>query len=350
MYLCCDLGGTNARFAVFDPTGQTIVYRASSKVRDHPGFDELLASTLEGYRSACRTHRPITNTVLGVAGATNGSQVQPTNIAGWFISVDKVGHVLRQLGHQPSVSILNDFEALGLGVLHSLANGFNHEDYVQVCGQFDPGSFQRDGQTGNGGTRSLICGPGTGLGMSCVVEGLSRDGMPFVLSSEAGHHCLAPESADEYRFLGHDGRFTGRRSYEAALSGAGLRNIYNFYRQSDYGLQSIADIRPEQIVSAASSGDAAAAASLEFFSRILAQFCGNMVLTFNCDRSVFLWGGTLRGIPFDVLTAGFEQRFSERCAHADRVAAVSVVLLQNDEIPLHGCALRASYDAGNRTA
>ena len=144
--------------------------------------------------------------------------------------------------------------------------------YQSVYGQFRPRAAQPGQEIGG---RSFICGPGTGLGVSCVVEGLTQGGLPYILSSEGGHHSLAPETVDQYRFLAHSDKFQGKRSYEEVLSGPGLRNVYNFFRVEDFGKDADHDISPETIVRSSTRGDPVAAAAVEFFCEALAAFCGN---------------------------------------------------------------------------
>jgi len=343
MYLCCDLGGTNARFAVFSPANKSFVFSRKKKNRDFENFYVLLKEILEEYKKFDVNGCAITNTTLGVAGPTTMKEVRPTNLDAWDINVETVADILRDYGHDPFASILNDFEALGYGVLYLYENGFEKEDFEPVYGRFRAGAATPGQEVG---TRSLVCGPGTGLGVSCIIEGLKRENLPYIATSEAGHHSLAPETVDQYRFLGNLDKlqFQGKRSYEEALSGPGLRNIYNFYRRADYNEDSNDSIAPEEIVQASNRGDQAATDAVEFFCEALAGFCGNLALTFNCDRSIFLWGSTLNDISPDLLKNRFARHFADRCKHSERVSGVSVVLVKNQSLPLLGCAHRSQFE------
>lgn len=342
MYLCCDLGGTNAVWAVFNPKNQSFVFQIQTAIADYEDFYDMLEQVLEKYRDFNIGNDRILNTTLGIAGPTRKTIVRPTNIEGWEISIETVSAILKEFGHDPYATILNDFEALGYGLLFLTERGFEKSDIQPVHGRFHIGP-SRTGQ--DTGTRSIICGPGTGLGVASIVDGLERDSFPYILSSEGGHHSLPPESNDQYRFLGRSGGFYGKRSYEEAISGPGLRNVYNFYRRTDYNEEPNYGILPKDIVALSKTGkDQAATDAVEFFCEVLASFCGNMALTFNVDKAVFLWGGTLDDISLDLLRARFKRHFADRSNHAERVVRIPVVLLKNKDLPLLGCAHCSKFE------
>jgi glucokinase len=133
-------------------------------------------------------------------------------------------------------------------------------------------------------------------------------------------------------------------SYESVLSHAGLRRVYNFFREADHNARPSGTITTQDIVRlAGESGDQAAQDAIQFFCEVLANFCGNAALTFNCDKAVFLWGGALQNIPRDTLHSRFKRHYHQRCKHGDRVGNVPVVLLTNKDIPLLGCAHYSAF-------
>jgi glucokinase len=342
-FLCCDLGGTKADWGIYEEDRKEFTFRSRLMVNEYEDFYEMLEHFLVEYRqfmggSDCT----LENATFGVAGPTDYNKVNPTNIQGWEINTTTINAILVEHGHHGYSSILNDFEALGYGVLFLMEHGFQSEDYEPIYGRYRVGP-NRVGEEVT--TRSLICGPGTGLGVACLVDGLTKDGFPYIISSEGGHHSMAPENVEQYRYLSDEGAFSGKQSYEQALSHSGLRTMYNFFRRVDYEDEPNYSITSKMIAELASTArDQAATDSIELFCELLANFCGNTVLTFNCDKAVFLWGGALEKLPLDLIKARFRRIYSDRCSHNDRVARVPVVLLKNPDVPLLGCVYRSIFE------
>ncbi|MCP5074044.1 MAG: ROK family protein [Rhodobacteraceae bacterium] len=342
VFLCCDLGGTTADWGVYDPKDDTFLFRCTMAISEFEDFYEMMDHLLANYDAQSVGKEKITNATFGIAGPTDNKMVTPTNIPGWEIRTETVNAILEDHGHEGYSSIINDFEALGYGILRLLQDGFDREKCVEIHGRLKTGPA-RVGV--NLGTRSLICGPGTGLGVACIVDGLLKDGFPYIISSEGGHHSLAPENVAQYRFLSSGSEFKGARSYEETLSRSGLRNMYNFFRREDHAAEPNYSITSEEIIMLATTGrDQAATDAIELFCEFLANFCGNSALTFNCDKAVFLWGGVLLEMPRDLLVARFQRHYADRRNHSGRISRVPVVLLQNPDVPLLGCAHRSSFE------
>lgn len=342
--LCCDLGGTKADWGVYDTDEKEFVFRAPQiMINEHEDFYEMLEYFLVEYRQYMGSSDCIIeNATFGVSGPTDNTKVIPTNIVGWEINTTTTNSILEEHGHHGYSSIINDFEALGYGILFLVDKGMEASNYEAIYGHYRT----RPHRVGEEAvTRSLICGPGTGLGIACLVDGLTKDGFPYIFSSEGGHHSMAPENLDQYRYLSDNETFGGKQSYEQVLSHNGLRSMYNFFRRVDYDEEPNYSITSKMILEmAASTKDHAATDAIELFCELLANFCGNMVLTFNCDKAVFLWGGTLEKMPFDLLKARFKRIYSDRCSHSDRVGRVPVVLLRNLDVPLLGCVHRSIFE------
>ncbi len=336
MHLCCDLGGNSAEWAIVDERGE-IFLRLTLQLTDFEDFDEMLDRAVMPW--AAKANCALKSACIAVGGRIEGSCVRLTNVEGWELRASNVQGILADHGHDALVHLINDFEALSFGVLQILRGEADRAKLVELHGRYKfapprPGEIR--------GRRALVCGPGTGLGVACILGG-DGDATPTIMSSEGGHHSLAPESLEQYRFVGFSNRSIAKVSYEDALSKQGLQNIYNFYRKEVYSLEQDYGIDAKRIIDLAGSGrDHAATDSLGLFCEILANFCGNLALTFNCDRAIFLWGSLLIDMPFDLLKSRFKQHYAERCMHGDRINNVPVVLLRDAEIPLHGCAVRCA--------
>ncbi len=342
-YLCCDLGGTTANWAVFDEASNSFIFQSSPLNSSHEDFYAMMDFFLAAYGEKFpEKNNVIENTTFAVAGHTDHTKVRPTNIKGWEVNIVTANSILIDHGHHGYSSIINDFEALGYGILFLYERGISPEDVEPILGRLKFGPA-RQGQDVS--SKTLVCGPGTGLGIACLVDGLIKDGFPYIFSSEGGHRTFAPETVDEYRYLSEDGVFQGKQSYENLLSHNGMREIYNYFRREDYSAEPNYSISSQEIIMLAGHGqDQAATDTIEMFCEALANFCGNEALTFNCDKAVFLWGGTLKNLPIELLKARFKRHYGDRVNFSDRISAIPVVLLRNQETALLGCVHRSRFE------
>lgn len=355
LILCCDLGGTTCDWAVYDTSHENTAARdtgflieANLDTSNYEDFYHMMDHFLGEIADGELTGQRIDHAVLGIAGPTDHKQAVPTNLVGWDVDVATVNAILVDHGHAASSSLINDFEALGYGVLFLFEVGLQPDDYEQLYGRFRSAAAVRGQKRA---TRSIICGPGTGLGLACLVDDLMMNGYPFIISSEGGHHTMSPETREQYKFLSDRGSFNGKISYEEVLSHSGMQSMYNFFRREDYAAEPNYSISTNDILTLATSGkDQAAIDTIELFCEILANFCGNAALTFNCDKAVILWGGVLMNMPKDLLMTRLKRYYADRCAHSDRIARVPVVLATNKRLPLYGCIHRAKFEMQNRSA
>ncbi|MDX1581861.1 MAG: glucokinase, partial [Alphaproteobacteria bacterium] len=170
--LLADIGGTNARFALWVADGQ-----GGGKIRKMhtlptTGFattenalDELAAQIdLSGLKAA----------LFAIAGPVSGEAARLVN-ADWQFDLS----ALRSLLDVPLVKLINDFAAIGYAVPDL------GEDMVRAIG---PGGLH-DRTKGP----VLVIGPGTGLGLCIYVKDGDND---IVLPTEGGHATLTAFSAE----------------------------------------------------------------------------------------------------------------------------------------------------------
>ncbi|MBF2036078.1 MAG: glucokinase [Leptolyngbyaceae cyanobacterium T60_A2020_046] len=151
---------------------------------------------------------------FAIAGPVVQDTSQLTNLA-WTLSRDRLEAEL----HLDRVFLINDFEAIGHGVL-GLA-----EDEVHTL---QPGQPDADAPI-------AIIGAGTGLGQGFAIRQGDR---LRVFPSEGGHADFAPRSELEFQLLSYlrDKHQITRVSAERVVSGQGIVSIYQFLR--DRGLAS----------------------------------------------------------------------------------------------------------------
>jgi len=334
MYLVCDLGASTADWGLYNPRTKGIISPKEPLALTAESFADMLENEVCQWIETT-TEQKITATCISVAGRVVNDQVRLTNGERWSVKLDEVSEILSARGHSPKVHLLNDFEALSMGIAAMIEDESFRDSYDSIYGRFRHYAP---------GRRILVCGPGTGLGVSLLITGADENDPPLVLSSEGGHHSLAPETNEQQDFFNHVKNTNARVSYEDALSKEGLRNLYNYFRKVSQNLDQVFDISPYDIVARAGpNSDVSASDALSLFCEFLANFCGNLSLTFNVDRAVFLWGGVLKVMPEPLLKSRFQKQFGERAMHSDTVREVPVLLLKNKDIPLMGCALRCQH-------
>ena len=128
----------------------------------------------------------------------------------WVIDAREVAKQLRL----NSVGLLNDLEAYAYGI-----DGLESKDFITLS----------EGAEEAEGNRAVISAK-TGLGMA----GLYWDGFrhhPF--ACEGGHADFAPRNELQMELLAYLQKKYGRISCERILSGPGIKNIYDFLRDTN---------------------------------------------------------------------------------------------------------------------
>lgn len=194
-----DVGGTKTLLALYEgPDARSLreVRRARFQNAAHSGLAPVLRAFVDPSES-------VDATVIGVAGPIDGDACTATNLP-WTIDARELSQRLSV----PTTALLNDFEAIALGL------GELPDEALVVLQdrEIDPGAPQ------------AVIGAGTGLGEAIVVP---RDhGLPRVLPTEGGHVDFAPRDDAEIDLLRHARERFGRVSVERLVSGPGLGTIY----------------------------------------------------------------------------------------------------------------------------
>jgi glucokinase len=179
----------------------------------------------------------------------------------------------------------------------------------------------------------LVMGPGTGLGSAVLLPGEPR---AQVLPTEAGLVALAPGNEREIEILRVLGRERPYVSYQDALSGPGLVNLYGAVcelRASHATLDT-----PAQITGAALAGtDAAALESLNIFCVLLGSYVGDLVLLYRAT-DVYLAGGILPQIQFFLQASTFAERYFNKGVMRAYLQQVPVRLIEHGQLGVIGAA------------
>jgi len=307
--LLADIGGTNARFALTQ--GAEVGAITHVRAADFATVRDAMADFLARHPKA----ESIKAAVLAVAGPVTNNRCVMTN-SPWVID----GAELRQAFGYDSVQLLNDFEALAWSLPDlKAADLFALGAHAHTVSEPGPEPRQESSQEPR-----LVLGPGTGFGVSCLVE---RNGVRLPIITEAGHATLPAESEREAQVIHQMRQRFGHVSIEqGALSGSGLRHLY----------EALADIEGTQapkrdaaaITKAAIEGSCdLSRATLDMFCALLGSVAGNLAMTFGARGGVYIAGGIVPRFPDFLATSDFRRRFESKGRFQDYLRGIPTSII-----------------------
>lgn len=312
--LLADIGGTNARFALSQ--GDQIGPIDYVKVAQHPTVREAILEVLRraGGEQPQRA-------VLAVAGPVTNNRCVMTN-SPWVID----GNELRPALGFDSVHVLNDFEVVAWSL-----PALQPADLIPL-----------GGQNGLAGEPLLVIGPGTGFGVSCLVE---RHGARLAVVTEAGHATLPAENEREERVIASLRRRLGHVSIErGALSGSGLQSLYQALSEIDGAQVPYRDAAA--ITRAALDGSCdVSRATLEMFCAILGSIAGNLAVTFGARGGVYVAGGIVPRFPEFIAASAFRARFEAKGRFQDYLRDIPTWLIAKPDASFVGLKMFADHVA-----
>nr|WP_306456663.1 glucokinase [Pseudomonas alliivorans] len=317
MALVGDIGGTNARFAIWEDD-------ALHSVRVFPTIDYIGPETaIEVYLQDLELKRgDIGYVCLAVAGPVDGDLFQFTN-SHWQLSRKafcedlSVDHLL----------LINDFTAMALGMTR-----LKDDEYLTVCHGVGKPDRPR-----------AVVGPGTGLGVGTLIK--ESDTRWLALPGEGGHVDLPIGTAREALLWTRLMAEHEHVSAEVVLSGAGLLLLYQVSCALD-------DIEPElkspaAITTAALAGDPVAAAVLDQFCVFLGRVVGNQVLTVGGLGGVYIAGGVVPRFTDFFMNSGFKRALAEKGVMSDYFKGLPVWLVTAEYPGLMGAGVALQQAFGS---
>ena len=331
MLLIGDIGGTHARLALLKPSGRTVV-KTEFASRKYPSLEAVLREFLGAVAPKPR----VSVAAFGVAGPVVGGRVVATNLP-WVIDSRIIG---RKLGIK-RVTLLNDLVALSLGSLRVAKKKLH---FLGESG----------GMPKKRGANVAVIAAGTGLGEAMLVW----DGQGFVPSAtEGGHSDFAARDDLEVELLQFLRNRFGRVSYERILSGAGLGNLYDFFRQAKGIGESTENA---EVIAAAGDRNAsiselgmsakseAATRALQLFATIYGAEAGNLALKSLALGGVYVCGN-IAGRMLPILDGGgFRRAFLEKGRFGALMEKIPVAVVLDSDVGLAGAASAALAIAGSR--
>jgi glucokinase len=328
MILSGDIGGTNARLALYDAqNGQLSLVKVGVFPSQHySGLEKIVSE----FVSAAGT--PPSKACFGVAGPVTNGRVVASNLP-WIVE----SRVLADELKIPKADLINDLEATGWGIgALSLSDLVTLNDVSQKAGTTATGNL-------------ALIAAGTGLGEG----GLYWDGVRHhVFASEGGHCDFAPLDDSQVELFQYLRARYGHVSYERVLSGPGLVNIFEFLRDTGKGKP------PDWLVAEMVESDAAAAIShaglagkcplcaqaLDIFVAIFGAEAGNLALKLKATGGVFLAGGIAPKILPKLQSSAFLEAFVGKGRLRRLMEIMPVSVITNDKLALLGAARCAILD------
>ncbi len=319
MILAGDIGATNTRLGAFETEGNRLqcVVEKIYMSQEHAGLPEILAQFIrtEGI--------PVHSACFGVAGPVRSGRSKISNLP-WTIDSRELAKQLKL----NSVGLLNDLEAYAYGI-----DALESKDFITLS----------EGTDDAEGNRAVISAR-TGLGMA----GLYWDGFrhhPF--ACEGGHSDFAPTNDLQIELLSYLQKKFGRISCERILSGPGIKNIYDFLRDShkaeepeSLGEQMRAAPDPPALISQLAHEGKAPICDLtmSLFVSVFGAETGNCALRYMSTGGIFIGGAIASRNVERMKDPVFMQAFLDKGRMETLLKDVPVKIILNDDCGLIGAA------------
>lgn len=286
---------------------------------DHTGFVEAAQHYIAHLRQEVGNDiRPPNSAAIAVATAVTGDRVELTN-SRWTFSRAEAKNLL---GLQ-TLHVLNDFEALALALPH-LTGCQVHPVGPELPPPPAPGAL-------------AVVGPGTGLGVACIVP--TRSGW-VALPGEGGHATLAAGDDFESELIAWVRRRHAHVSAERLLSGIGLPLLHAAV-VAVAGKAEQADAEAwdaPAIIDAGVAGDVLARQTLKVFCALLGGFAGNVALTVGARGGLFVGGGIVPRLGPLFAASRFRQRFEDKGRLSPYLCAIPTAVITDTLAALTGAA------------
>lgn len=318
-WLVGDIGATNLRFALAEPSGTGFSLSAERRLAlaDYVGVE----AALRAYLGMIAPNKPRAG-ALAIAGPVLTDDVEMTN-TGWRWSTEALR---TELGLERLVC-LNDVEAQALAL-----------PYLAPA---DLRPVGRDNPSALDGAPRVVVAPGSGLGVSALVM---VDGRPKAIAGEGGHVTMAPETEFEravYRALA--ARYS-HVSWERVLSGPGIETIHRESERIDGRKASGADAAT---IVAQADRDACARESVNTFGALLGAYAGDLALILGARGGVYVGGGIVPALAETIAAGPFRLRFEAKGRFRDYLRAIPTAIIVHPNPGLIGAAARLASLRGN---
>jgi glucokinase len=276
---------------------------------------------------------------FAIAGPVVKNTAKLTNLT-WFLDKDRL---IQELGI-PSVSLINDFAAVGYGIF-----GLTKQDLLTLqVGKYQPAAPM------------AVIGAGTGLGQGFLIR---QDNQYQVFPSEGGHADFAPRNELEFQLLKYlvDKHDIQRVSVERVVSGLGITSIYQFLRDRQIAPESpeIAQavrtweqeaqkaektVDPGAFIGSAAlqKSDRLSEQTMQLFIEVYGAEAGNLALKLLPYGGLYIAGGIAPKILPLMENGSFLLNFTQKGRMGSLLEEIPVHIILNQQVGLIGAAFSAS--------
>jgi glucokinase len=337
LLLAGDIGGTKTILRLVETTdsqGLHTLFEKSFHSRDYPDLVPLVQKFLLKANSATPE-----KACFAIAGPVVNNTAKLTNLT-WFLDTERLA---QQLGI-PSISLINDFAAVGYGIF-----GLTKQDLLTL----QPGLHRLEAPM-------AVIGAGTGLGQGFLI----KQGNHYqVFPSEGGHADFAPRNELEFQLMKYllDKHDIQRVSVERVVSGLGIVSIYQFLRDRQLVTESpdIAHIvrsweqeagkQDKTVDPGAAIGTAAIQGrdrlceqTLQLFIEAYGAEAGNLALKLLPHGGLYIAGGIAPKILPWMQKTSFLLNFTQKGRMRPLLEEIPVHIILNPQVGLIGAALCAA--------
>ena len=319
MILSGDIGGTKTILALYqkgDGGKPSCVKETTYASQDYRTFDEVLdvflppASLID---SAC----------FGIAGPVVNQRCQMTNLS-WSLDGTKLKAKLRTA----RVKLLNDLEAMAIGMLH-----LPEDELVEI----NPSAIAQSGNI-------AVIAAGTGLGEAILYwDGEKHHPM----ASEGGHCDFAPQNDQQDKLLTYlRQHYPEHVSWERILCGLGFSHLYDFLVEQGFAPPSLAvpsnhhDVDRNAVISelGVSGKNPLCAEAVRLYVDLYGAETGNLALKSLALGGIYIGGGIAPKILPALQTGDFMRAFAAKGRYLNLLDKVSIKVALNLRTPLIGAA------------
>jgi len=313
-FLAADVGGTHARIGLVRRAAGSAAIDVLRYERYACAEWPSLTAVLRDFVGQLDGDTAIEHCAVASAGYVLGDAIVNENLP-WPVSI---GDIRQSLGLS-GLAVVNDFEA----VAYACQFLQSHETTPIIATDAAPAEGP-----------ILVMGPGTGLGSAVLLPGKPHC---TVLPTEAGQISLAPGNEREVAILAELGRGRDYVSYETALSGPGLVNLYRAISTLRGTAATLSE--PAEVTGAAlEGGDAAATEALDVFCGLLGSFVGDLAMLYGARGGVYLAGGILPQVRERLIASSFATRFFNKGVMRAFLQQVPVRLMDHGQLGVIGAA------------
>ena len=340
LLLAGDVGGTKTSLRLLN-LSQDWLYEKTYQSNTYVGLVPLLENFLQEAHTTLQLPYHIVAACLGVAGPVVNNTCQLTNLPWPLLQ----GSDLAQALNIPQVALINDFTAIGYGIL-----GLKPTDLFPLqAGVHRPES------------PIALLGAGTGMGQGFLIP--QSGGNYQVFASEGGHVNFAPRTSLDIQLLEYLQIHQALQAVavEHVVSGVGITYIYRFLRHQfpqqesaamasiyqEWQQYSLGEDNPIDLAAviaqqALERMDELCQRTLEIFIAAYGAEAGNLALKILPYGGIYIAGGIAPKI-LPLITAGpFLQAFLDKGNMASLMAQFPIFVVRNPQVGLIGAGIRAA--------